>query len=78
MVSLFTEKKIYKFHQIYCKCEWKKCKMKEIKYIFLSSSSYGTVINCGSGPVPTFKQVKFPVPVPLGSISTTLFVVRYA
>ncbi len=38
------------FNKFMEKCEWKKCLMKDIKYIiFMSSSGSGTVINYGSG-----------------------------
>ncbi len=33
--KLFYKEKVHKFHKFMVKCEWKKCLMKEIKYIIL-------------------------------------------
>ncbi len=54
LVSYFTRKKLINFNKFMVKCEWKKCLLKEIKYIILCLV-----------PVPTFWQVTVPVPVPL-------------
>ena len=35
LVSCFTRKKLMNFNKFMVKCEWKKCLMKEIKYIIL-------------------------------------------
>ncbi len=54
LVSCFTRKKFVNFNKFIVKCEWKRCYMKEIKYMifrfrFHESKSYGSY---GSGSTP--------------------------